>query len=70
MTKDDYKELVKEEHIRFRNACEEIDRLNYKINKAKTILENIDFYTTPTGEIINLDEKIKDINKAIRILRK
>ena len=44
--------------------------LEDRIDKAKTILENIVFYTTPTGEVIHLDEKIKDINKAIKILRK
>ena len=49
---------------------EEITRLNNIIDNTLEELEKIgDFYTTPIGEVIHLQDKIKHINKAVEILK-
>jgi len=49
---------------------EAVDSLISRIDKAKEELENIgDFYTTPIGQVIHLEDKIKHINKSLNILK-
>lgn len=48
------------------------DCINYKkrIEEAIEELEKIgDFYTTPIGQVIHLEEKINHINKTLKILK-
>lgn len=48
------------------------DCINYqkRIEEAIEELEKIgDFYTTPIGQVIHLEEKINHINKTLKILK-
>ena len=66
--KEQYEAMLCESCFEKEELKLETKRLKKKINKALEILKNINFYTTPIGQIIHLDEKIKQINKVINIL--
>lgn len=69
-TYEELQEVICELQVERIVKDQEIERLNNIINETLKELEKIgDFYTTPSGEVIHLIDKILHINKAINKLK-